>query len=134
MVEYKYMTETKPNILVVEDDASLNDAYKTILSAAGYDTRTAFNGEEALKLVKEQEPDIIFLDINMPKMNGIQCLPELKKLEHLKSARIVVYSTTPNEIIKRTTQELGADEFLVKPTRIGLLVDNLSRILETNNV
>ena len=65
------MVETQPNILVVEDDASLNEAYKTILTAAGYTTRTAFNGEEALKLAEELEPTIIFLDLRMPVMDGI---------------------------------------------------------------
>ena len=124
---------------MVDDDIDDQEIFELALKKVdeAINLSIANNGVEALQRLKENTsfiPDIIFLDINMPKMNGIQCLPELKKLEHLKSARIVVYSTTPNEIIKRTTQELGADEFLVKPTRIGLLVDNLSRILETNNV
>jgi len=75
-------------------------------------------------------PDFIFIDINMPKMNGIQCLPEIKKLEHLRYSKIVMYSTTSNETIIKKTRQLGADEFLVKPYKMSLLIDNLTRILE----
>ena len=65
------MTKEQPTILVIEDDAALNEAYETILRTAGYSVRTAFDGEEALKLVAKEEPDIIFLDLRMPTMDGI---------------------------------------------------------------
>ena len=99
--------------------------------------RIANDGVEALHTLKEDVnfvPNFIFLDINMPKMSGIECLPELKKLSHLSAAKIVLYSTTISETIRRNAKELGVDEIMVKPTKIGLLINNLSRILETNIV
>ena len=114
MVEYKYMTETKPNILVVEDDASLNDAYKTILSAAGYDTRTAFNGEEALKLVKEQEPDIIFLDLRMPVLDGIGFLRAYQPKEKHSNVKIIVFSNYDMQQEVDEAYELGAERYVLK--------------------
>jgi CheY-like chemotaxis protein len=97
----------------------------------------ANDGVEAIQTLKGDPsfvPDFIFLDINMPKMGGMQCLPEIKKLEHLNPAKIVLYSTAINDTIQRSSRELGADEILVKPTKIAVLINNLTRILETKNV
>jgi CheY-like chemotaxis protein len=75
-------------------------------------------------------PDYIFLDVNMPKMNGIQCLPEIKKLGHLKGVKIIMYSTSTDARIISDSIQLGADDFLVKPDKLGLLVNKLAQILE----
>lgn len=108
------MTETQPNILVVEDDASLNDAYKTILSSAGYKTRTAFNGEEALKLVKEEEPDIIFLDLRMPVLDGIGFLRLYKpKIDH-PNVKVIVFSNYDMQQEVDEAYELGAERYVLK--------------------
>ena len=63
-------------------------------------------------------------------MNGLQCLPEIKKLPHLKDAKVIMYSTSSDEEIKQTTRKLGADDFIVKPGKISLLVNHLNRIME----
>jgi len=99
---------------VVEDDASLNDAYKTILSAAGYDTRTAFNGEEALKLVKEQEPDIIFLDLRMPVLDGIGFLRAYQPKEKHPGVKIIVFSNYDMQQEVDEAYELGAERYVLK--------------------
>lgn len=108
------MTEMKPNILVVEDDASLNDAYKTILSAAGYDTRTAFNGEEALELVKAGDPDIIFLDLRMPVMDGIGFLRAYQPKEKHPDVKIIVFSNYDMQQEVDEAYELGAERYVLK--------------------
>lgn len=108
------MTETQPSILVVEDDVSLNDAYKTILSAAGYETRTAFNGEEALKLVKEREPDIIFLDLRMPVLDGIGFLRAYKPKTDHPDVKIIVFSNYDMQQEVDEAYELGAERYVLK--------------------
>lgn len=108
------MTETQPNILVVEDDASLNDAYKTILSSAGYKTRTAFNGEEALKLVKEEEPDIIFLDLRMPVLDGIGFLRSYKPKADHPNVKVIVFSNYDMQQEVDEAYELGAERYVLK--------------------
>lgn len=108
------MTETHPNILVVEDDTSLNDAYKTILSAAGYTTKTAFNGEEALALTKEFEPDIIFLDLRMPVLDGIGFLREYQPKVNHPDVKIIVFSNYDMQQEVDEAYELGAERYVLK--------------------
>jgi CheY-like chemotaxis protein len=94
---------------------------------------TASNGAEGLGKLKEDPsfvPDYIFLDLNMPKMNGMQCLPKIRRLRHLKEVRIIMYSTTSNAAIIEESIQLGANDFLVKPDKLSLLVNKLSEILE----
>src|ERR1051325_9343283 len=95
--------------------------------------KLASDGIEALTKLKSNPsyiPDYIFLDINMPKMNGLQCLPEIRKMEHLRDAKVIMYSTTSDEDIRLKTRQLGADDFLVKAPRLSLLINDLNRILE----
>ena len=108
------MTKPQPHILVVEDDMALNDAYKTILSAAGYPTETAFNGEEALRLTKQQEPDIIFLDLRMPIMDGIGFLKEYKPKTDHKNVKIIVFSNYDMQREVDEAYELGAERYVLK--------------------
>lgn len=108
------MVEMQPNILVVEDDASLNEAYKTILTAAGYTTRTAFNGEEALKLTEELEPTIIFLDLRMPVMDGIGFLREYKPKENHPDVKIIVFSNYDMQQEVDEAYDLGAERYVLK--------------------
>ena len=93
----------------------------------------ASNGIEALaKLTTDRDfrPSHIFLDVNMQKMNGLQCLPEIKKLDHLKDTQVIMFSTTSEERIVKRCEELGANYFLVKPASFGLLIEALHRILK----
>ena len=108
------MTETETKILVVEDDASLNDAYKTILSGAGYATRTAFNGEEALALAAESEPDIIFLDLRMPVLDGIGFLREYQPKTKHPEVKIIVFSNYDMQQEVDEAYELGAERYVLK--------------------
>ncbi|RYZ83024.1 MAG: response regulator, partial [Proteobacteria bacterium] len=76
----------------------------------------------------------VLIDINMPKMNGIQCLPEIKKLDHLRDSKIVMYSTSSDESVKQATKQLGADGFLVKVPKLSSLVNHLSLILKKGEI
>ena len=108
------MAEKEPKILVVEDDAALNDAYKTILSSAGYQTRTAFNGEEALQLAKEEEPDIIFLDLRMPVLDGIGFLRSYQPKINHPDVKIIVFSNYDMQQEVDEAYELGAERYVLK--------------------
>jgi CheY-like chemotaxis protein len=128
-----------PTCFLIDDDIDDQEVFKMALQRIDENIRfsAAKDGAEGLQKLQENSafvPDFIFLDINMPKMNGMQCLPEIKKLEHLRNARIIMYSTTSNESVQRKSQQLGADEFLVKPPKIGQLVIHLTRILGKNIV
>ena len=93
---------------------------------------SVFNGEEALRVLKSNItglPDYIFLDLNMPVLNGIQCLAEIKKTKSLHDIPIFIYTTsnwTKNEI---ETRELGANHFFTKPTRFSEICQYISTML-----
>lgn len=125
------MTMAHPTILIVEDDLALNDAYKTILSLAGYETRTAFNGEEALVLTEQMEPDIIFLDLRMPVMDGIGFLKAYQPLTRHPHVKIIVFSNYDMEREVDEAYELGAERYVLKawasPKELVKIVEDLSR-------
>lgn len=124
------MAKTKPSILVVEDDNALNDAYKTILTAAGYPTFTAFNGEEALAVTKQQEPDIIFLDLRMPVMDGIGFLKAYQPKTKHPHVKIVVFSNYDMQREVDEAYQLGAERYVLKawasPKELIKIVTDLS--------
>ncbi len=90
----------------------------------------ASSGMEALTLLKSLPvlPDYIFLDINMPMMDGKQCLKTLKSLPEFKSISIIMYSTSTDTREIRECYKLGAEDFLIKPHSFEKLVNDLSSI------
>lgn len=108
------MGKRQANILVIEDDVALNQAYVTILSTAGYAVRTAFNGEEALKLVADEEPDLIFLDLRMPTMDGIGFLKAYEPKTQHKDVKIVVFSNYDLQKEIDEAYDLGAQRYVLK--------------------
>lgn len=121
--------KTPKNILVVEDDLMLNDAYKMILESNGHTTRTAYDGKEALKLVNEQEPDIIFLDLRMPVMDGIDFLKEYQPKKNHKHVKIIVFSNYDMQQEVDEAYELGAERYVLKawasPKELLKLVEDI---------
>ena len=97
-----------------------------------YECREAQNGAEALKLLRREKqlPDFIFLDLNMPQMDGRECLEELKKDERLKYIPVIIYTTSSFEQDKLITQKLGAAYYLVKPADVSELSNEILRAIE----
>ena len=128
------MKQTRECYLIdddIDDQEIFQMALKRVDQNIGF--FTANDCVEGLRKLKEDSsfvPDYIFLDVNMPKMNGIQCLPEIKKLGHLKDVKIIMYSTSTDAAIIHNSKKLGADDYLVKPDRLAQLVNKLAQILE----
>lgn len=101
-------------ILLVEDDPFLLDIYKTKFQEEGFSVQVAEDGEKALKMVGEDMPDILLLDIVLPSMDGFEFLKEIKSNDKLKNIRIVLLSNLgqKNEVEKGVA--LGADKYLIK--------------------
>ncbi len=107
--------DTKAKILVVDDEDRNLRLMKLLLTSFGYDVLTASNGEEALEKVHDIPPDVILLDIMMPKIDGIEVARQLKREEETKIIPIVMV-TALNEVEDRVKAlEAGADDFLNKP-------------------
>jgi CheY-like chemotaxis protein len=107
------MTDKKMNILIVEDDEDLNKAYTMIISSAGHQVSSAYDGQQALKtLANGSQPDIIFLDLRMPVMDGIGFL---KQYDTEKSdATIVVFSNYDAQDEVDEAFSLGAHRYVLK--------------------
>jgi CheY-like chemotaxis protein len=123
-------------ILYVDDDSDDVDIFCDALRMIDQSITcmTARDGQEALKLLDRTaiKPDYIFLDINMPVMNGRQCLTELKKQQKLKHIPVVMYSTTTNALEKTQCFKLGAYKFLIKQDSYAKLCRELAEILGVN--
>jgi CheY-like chemotaxis protein len=107
-------------IFLVDDDEDDREMFVEALQEVGenFSFDSAEDGEQALNYLRNESnrlPDLIFLDMNMPRLNGRQCLEELKKHPRLRSIPVVVYSTTKREEDVRETSRLGAVCFLTKP-------------------
>lgn len=104
----------QPKLLIVEDDLDLNDAYQMILKSAGYSVAQAFNGEEALKYIDAHgDPDIIFLDLRMPVMNGIEFLESYDAPEHTDTT-VIVFSNYDAQKEVDKAYNLGAHRYVLK--------------------
>lgn len=117
------------HVLVVEDEKTLNNAYQIILEKAGHTVSAAYNGLEALKLVKQKVPDIILLDLLMPQMGGIEFLEKFKlKKNHPKTVVIILSNLDLDKEIQKAFK-LGAYKYILKaitsPQQLAVLVDHL---------
>lgn len=124
-------------ILIVDDDAEDIELFGQAVNEVDPSITCveAYNGLEALKVLKRNSflPDFIFLDINMPLMNGRRCLEEIKKDDVYRSIPVIIYSTTSDERQIQECRELGAD-FLTKPDSFDVLITSLRQILKVNPV
>ncbi len=120
-------------ILIVDDDAEDMELFGQAVAEIDSSIACveAYNGLEALKILKRNEwlPDYIFLDINMPLMNGRKCLEEIKNNDAYMRIPVIIYSTTRDADQIRACRELGAD-FLTKPESFDVLVTALKQILK----
>src|SRR5690625_3361876 len=99
-------------ILVVDDEKPISDIIKFNLEKEGYEVVTAFDGEEALEKVTAEEPDLIVLDIMLPKIDGLEVVREVRKNHDMP---IIMVTAKETEIDKVLGLELGADDYVTKP-------------------
>lgn len=104
----------KAKILLVEDDDTLAEIYRQRLQLEGFNTRRSKDGEEALKDAIEFNPDLILLDVMMPRMNGFDVLDILRNTEQTKNMCIIMLTALSQPKDAERAKELGADDFLVK--------------------
>ena len=108
------MLSDEIHLLLVEDDGALAQMYRIKLERDGYTVRVAGDGEEAQRLLAEQMPDLIFLDIRLPRMDGLVFLEQLRKDDRTRNIPVVIVSNySEQELVSRGLQ-LGALEYLVK--------------------
>lgn len=101
-------------VLIVDDESGILKMYSEYLTTQGFEVLTASNGEEGIKVAKEQKPDVILLDIIMPKFNGLDVLSKIKKDNDIKNIPVYLLTNLPEECSGAKAKELGCAGYLVK--------------------
>lgn len=118
------------NILVVDDSNTNIVLLEAILADRGYKIDTALNVKDALHCIEKQKPDLILLDLLMPKISGFEFLEQLREDERTKDTPVIVISALSDEENKNRTFRLGAVDFIIKPVDIQYLVDRVAKTLQ----
>jgi CheY-like chemotaxis protein len=125
-------TKAIKSCLLVDDDEDDQEIFCLALheADASVNCRMASDGKEALKILSDKSylPDYIFLDLNMPQMNGKECLKEIRKRDHLNQIPVVIFTTSSAEREIAETRRLGANFFITKPPLVSVLAAKLSEI------
>ena len=101
-------------ILIVEDDEFLLKMYQKKFSLMGYEVMTAHNGVEGMERMKTEKPNLVLMDLMMPKMDGFEMLERVKKDVALKSIPVVVLTNLASDDDKEKVMSLGAADYIVK--------------------
>jgi len=121
-----------PRILILEDEGIIIDLLQKKLEKEGYDIEVARDGEEGLKKIKEIWPDLILLDLEIPKISGLGVMEEINKNPALKRIPIIVMSEAGDSFELKRAQELGAKDWIIKiefdlPQIINKVVQQIGR-------
>ncbi len=108
------MSESLKSILLVDDDLTLREMYSERLKAEGFVVDTAKDGEEALQKATDSHPNIVLLDIMMPKINGLDVLKRLKNQPETKDIPVIVLTALIQDREKMESITHGADDYIVK--------------------
>ena len=117
-------------ILVVDDKANIVLSLEFLMNKAGYEVRTASDGEEALAAIDADPPDLILLDVNMPTKNGFEVCEAIRARNEWSHIRIIMLTAHGRDIEREKGLALGADDYLTKPFAIQEVVSKVQELLE----
>ena len=121
------VTNSLARILVAEDEKSLNDLLQDALRMNGYETISAKHGLEALRLIREEKPDLVILDINMPQLDGFGVIEKLRNENN--NVPVIVLTARDQKDDKSIGFGLGADDFVTKPFGLEELLMRVNAVL-----
>ena len=120
---------SKQTILVVDDETDLLDLIEYNLHKEGFKVLKAENGEEGIKVAKEHRPDLILLDIMMPKMDGLEAVEIMRKDEDLQKTPIIFLTARSDEKTEIDGLNKGGDDYITKPISTTKLVSRIKAVL-----
>jgi len=125
------MSTTQKKVVLAEDDRFLRRACETALRRRGMMVIAAEDGEQALALIRSEHPDLILLDLLMPKMTGIEVLRALKADEQTRGIPVLILSNSSRDLEMRSAEEMGVVGYLIKANlSLQDLGDKIGAILE----
>ncbi len=124
----------KEKILIVEDNEDILMLLKSMLKSKGYRIVTADNGEDALRLAKEEEPQLVLLDLTLPKIDGYSVCRMLKDSESTKYIPVIIITCRSSLEEKILGLEVGADDYIVKPFQKEEVLARVKSLLKLHNL
>jgi len=126
----------KKTILVVDDEVNIQNMLKTLLEINDYVVETASNGEEAISKVESLAPDLVLLDLVMPRVNGYQVLEHLKEKDKTRKIPVILFTAAPPEIAAQSGfNALDAVDYVLKPfdhLTLSFLLERIKSLTESN--
>lgn len=122
--------QRKRVVLVIDDNPDLLDIVDAILTEAGYIVAKSPSGTTGIEIAKTLKPDLILLDINMPKMDGFEVLSQLKENEETKDIPVAMFSVRSDIRDKKLSFQKGAVDYISKPFQYNKLTERIEKILQ----
>ena len=122
--------EKPKKILIVDDEADMRVMFSTRLEISNFEVIEAVDGEEGLEKAKKEKPDLIVLDLMLPKINGFEVCRMLKFDDAYKDIPIIVLSALGQQSDREKAVQCGADAYFIKPFDLGLLVTKIESLLK----
>jgi CheY-like chemotaxis protein len=124
------------SFFLIDDDPDDQEIFGMVLKELDETIGCDFasDGIQAINRLKVNfafKPNYILIDLNMPRMNGLDCLKEIKKLQHLNDSKVFIYSTSAVASVIDQSKELGADDFIQKPAAVSALKEIISNIMKS---
>jgi two-component system alkaline phosphatase synthesis response regulator PhoP len=126
-------TSSNPKILLVDDDPDIIELLTYNLEKEGFETASAEDGIQALEVAKTFKPDLILLDVMMPKMDGIETARQLRQLPNFKETYILFLTARAEEYTEVAAFDVGADDYIVKPIKPRALMSRLKAIFRRDS-
>jgi DNA-binding response OmpR family regulator len=117
-------------ILIAEDERDIRDLITFTLQFAGYEVMAASNGEEAVNMARHETPDLILMDVRMPRMTGYEACTTMKSDPRLKNVPVIFLSAKGQDSEIQTGLEVGAEEYLLKPFAPDQLTQRIQAVLQ----
>ena len=117
-------------ILVIEDDEQILQTTRHILELRGYFISTASDGEAGLQKVKQEVPDLVILDLGLPKITGQEVCKEIKRMEETKNIPVIIVTARNTDADKIIGKVIGADVYITKPFLFKELLENITAVFK----
>jgi CheY-like chemotaxis protein len=119
-------------ILIVEDEPKNLKLTRDLLKISGYETIEAVDGKQGVEKAKSEKPNLILMDIMMPKMDGYSACREIKADQSTKNIPVVMLTAVGYDLNKKLAKQMGADGYVTKPFSRQQLIDAISPLLATS--
>jgi len=120
---------TRKRILIVDDEAEIVKAVQIRLEHEGYDVLVASDGQEGLDKAKTESPDLVILDVMLPKLDGFEVCRFLKFDQKYKKIPVIILTARAQKIDEDTSRQVGADAYIAKPFDRGAVIAKIKELL-----